>query len=111
MKKIKWTIRCTSEGFNQYFTQIGSISVYCSPKVIYPNNRYDLRRVVGWEAAFWSGRQFVCGAKIRKSLEVAKSDAEKLAIDYLLGVGAFVLTQLKKAGILEETMSVAGIDL
>lgn len=110
MRKIVWKTKNVVSGFSQYFTTIGSIEVFCTPEIRFSNN-YDLTsgRVVGWEPAFWTGEQFIAG-KMRKSLESAKIDAKKLATDYLVGIGASVLTQLKRAEVLEEAMSVAGID-
>ena len=110
MKNVVWKEGYFIDGFLTYFTTIGSIEVYCIPEVVYPYGFYNRKRVSGWKPSFWSGKVYIEGARVRKSLEDAESDAEKLVIDFLLSYGASVLTQLKRAGILEEAMSIAGID-
>ncbi len=94
------------DGFPLYYATIGHIKVRCEPVVVYP---YGRKRLVGWDFGFYGPRR-VNNFITRKSLEAAKKDAEKAVIEHLLSAGASMVTELKQIGMLEEVMSVAGID-
>ncbi len=111
MKDIVWKKEdyCW-DGFPLYYATIGHIRVRCEPVVFFPYDRDDLKRLVGWDFRFYGP---TCEGSVvtRKSLEAAKKDAEKAVIEHLLSVGASMVTELKQIGMLEEVMSIAGIDL
>ncbi len=110
MIKIIWKDGYIHGGFPSHWAEIGSVEVYCTPRVGYPNDRWNFSHVTGWEPAIWNGKRFISG-KIRKSLEVAKRDCEKMVIQFLVDRGFVVVKELKKTGLLEEVLSEVGIDL
>jgi len=110
MKNIVWKDGSFVDGFASYYAKVGSLEVFCSPDVRYHCRDYKRKFFAGWEAAVWTGDKFIRSPVVRKSLEVAKGDAEKLVTEYLLGMGASMITELKQTGLLDEAMSIAGID-
>lgn len=96
--------------FPIYYVTIGYIRVRCTPALILPYDRDDLKRLVGWDFSFYVGSTHVANIITRKSLEAAKRDAEKAVIEHILIAGASMLAALKNTGMLKEAMSVAGID-
>ena len=110
MKDVVWKEGSLFDGFMSYYAKVGSLEVFCSPDVRYHYRDYKRKFFAGWEAAVWTGDKFVRSPVVRKSLKAAKSDAEKLVTEYLLSIGASMITELKLAGVLDEAMSIAGID-
>lgn len=112
MKEIIWKSDVGESQFITYYAKIGFVDAYCTPwqlqEIKYPNNCYD--KLIGWEYKIWFKGKSIRGNKLRKSLEDAKSDAEKLARECLLGHGFEIIKELKEVGMLEEVLSEVGID-
>lgn len=113
MKKIKWTKDGSVAGFLCYQAKIGFIYMSCTPQIEYFNYHtdYSKRRLIGWRCRIRFNGRSIGSEKMRKSLENAKSDAEKLAEKCLSGCGFEVVKGLKEVGMLEEVLSEVGIDL
>jgi len=119
MKGVKWIKRnipvrklndrviTTAES---YSAVLGNISLTCRPSIKYPNHYEHKAYCVGYQGSARYNGQSVFGT-VRKSLHLAKKDAEKFATRYLLGGGNIVLKQLKRTGLLEEALFDVGIDI
>ncbi len=77
---------------------------------MYRKGFYSKQRLVGWTHRLWIKGGFIDGEKTRKSLDMAKCDAKKLAVKYLIGYGFEVVKELKAAGMLEEVLDEVGIE-
>ncbi len=111
MRKITWREGYTQSGFSTHLAKIGSITITVNPKIDYPYGDYDKRRLVGWTFVFYDGHDTHYRENVKKSLEMAKEDAEKTVIQFLYDRGIVVAEELKKIGLLEGVLSEIEIDL
>ena len=117
MRKIKWYCtsicttnkRCSYRSFYQCDAYVGRIRIMCRPKFDYKAD--GLKKVVGW---YCKVELMNCQVKItdtRKSLELAKKDGEKLAIELLFCGGVDMINHLHRYGLLTRVCDEVGIDI
>lgn len=109
MNEIRWT-KSGTERFPWYKARIGYIELWCRSTIIVHATK-NRRGIRGWDGTVYFGNKWVAYTKTRKLLESAKKDAERLAIEYLVGSGFTTLKALKKTGLLDEVLSEVGIDI
>lgn len=109
MNGIKWVNKGTRR-LPWYVAEIGCVGLCCRQEIItHASKNRRIRKEWGFSVDF--GNKWIAVTKTRKSLQLAKEDAEKLGIKYLFSCGFIALSGLKNVGLLEELLSEVGVDL
>lgn len=120
MRKIKWYCssitttnkRCSWRSHYQCDAHVGHIRIMCRPKFDYFDYKANRsKKVVGWYCMVKSINNRIITTDTRKSLEIAKKDGEKLAIELLFCCGVDVISQLNRYDLLIKVCDEVGIDI
>lgn len=114
MNKIKW-FKSNIEELPHYYAKIGYIDLICRSEIKCANGR-----IVGWCCSVYFGNKWICATKTARvyehdrpdfALKLCQANAERMAVQYLLGHGFLTLKALKRMGLLEEILLQVGVDL